>query len=86
MRSLNKSGFRVWSRSDVEGLLEALEQSTAEAGVIQDDSYEMKLYYQGYAAALRSVARMFGLDGPSPRSSAQFAVFHTIDSQARIIS
>lgn len=86
MRTLTQSGFRVWSRTDVQGILSALEQTTVEVAACQDDSYELRLFNQGYSAALRSIARMFGVDSTSFRCPSPVPLFRTIESQARIIS
>lgn len=84
MRTLSRSGFRVWSRDDLEGALAALDQATNDAA-IASDSYEMRLYREGYTAALRSLARMFGVDYSTVAPSTPSRVFMTVESTASVL-
>ena len=80
MRGLDSSGFRVWSREDVRSALAALDQANCEVATMID-SYEMRLYRQGYIAALRSLAQMFGIDyAPKPCVS-KTPDFHSIEAK-----
>lgn len=75
----NRAGYRVWSRADIEGALAGLEQATGDvASTI--DSYEMRLYWQGYSAALRSFARIFGVDYRDGLPGSTSRPFHSVDS------
>jgi len=81
MRTLNRSGFRVWSREDIEGVLTAIDVAS-QGAVAMTDSYESRLYRQGFTSALHSLAQMFGIDYTPDVHIPQTPVFHTIESSA----
>ena len=70
MQGANAYGYRVWSRADIEGVVLALASShQGVAGAV--DTPEMRLYSQGYMAALQAFGSMFGISVPSTPSPMQ---------------
>lgn len=53
------SGLNVWFRDDVKNTLSAIDAANAEL-FEAIDTPEMRLYRQGYQAALRAIAEAFG--------------------------
>jgi len=85
MRTLSRSGFRVWSRNDIESALAALDQANKDVALAVD-SYELQLYRQGYVAAIRSFAQMFGIDSIPERPTSNRSSIRTIDSNVSVMS
>lgn len=80
MRRLSNSGFRVWSREDLQGALRALDQANCDlASTI--DSYEMQLYRKGYTAALGALAEMFAISYAPKVCTSSLSAFHSIEAR-----
>ena len=80
MRRLSNSGFRVWSREDLQGALRALDRANCDvASTI--DSYEMQLYRKGYTAALEALAEMLAIDYTPKVRTPSVSAFHSIEAR-----
>jgi len=83
MRTLNRSGFRVWSREDIAGILAAVD-SANHGAVAAADTYESRLVRQGFVTALRSIARMFDVDYAPEGAAPPALTYRTIESTAAV--
>jgi basic membrane lipoprotein Med (substrate-binding protein (PBP1-ABC) superfamily) len=54
------SGLNVWFKDDIKNTLSAIDSANAEL-FKAIDTPEMRLYRQGYEAAIRAIAEAFGM-------------------------
>jgi hypothetical protein len=61
----SSSGLDVWFKEDIQNALKAVDSANAELFKVINTP-EMRLYRQGYEAAIRAVAEAFGIRHESP--------------------
>jgi len=60
--SLHKSGFQVWSRAEVVGLLNSVNTAISDLLAALPDTPEIGAYRGGHQHTMRAVAHSFGLE------------------------
>jgi hypothetical protein len=74
------SGLHVWFRDDIKNTLRAVNSANADLFRVINTP-EMRLYRQGYEAAIRSIAEAFGIrDATEAHDSEEPALIIELDS------